>query len=349
MEGRDKRFQAVYKLRGKILNTTNKEIHEIRKNKEIDDLISILRCGIGRDFSLEKLKFSKVVILADADDDGSHIELLFTTLMHEHFKSLIENGNVYIGMAPLYKVSIPNQPIIYIDTKEELADFIKKQIEIQFEIQYENKKLKPSQKTELIEKVLEYQNLINKFKDNYNIDTDIIERVLLMNFYQDEDGALDLGDRIDFIDVGNYNFTIVGFYQDEDNSKEYFLSTTTNDLFLDKLIELQNLFLEISPINFTDKKKNTEIQDTSFIELVDNLLDKIKRNMKISRLKGLGEMNADELWDTSLNPETRRLIQVKLIEDSDLVVQQFMGKDPEYRKEFLKEVFADAMEAVEEV
>ena len=340
--GRDKAYQAVYRLKGKVLNTVNLDSHKIRNNKEIDDLISVLRCGIGRNFDIEKLKFNKVITLCDADSDGKHIELLLSTLVHEHLRPIVEAGMFYISVSPLYKVSTVGKPPLYLNTADDLAKFITKQLGEQFLItDTEEKALNAKDKLKAIKNYLDYQEKIEFFSDHYSIDKTAIEKALLMNFDQEGCG-LNLGKRVEINELETGDISIIGFYIDKDSNEEFFISITSDDEFIDRLSELQDLLIEISTISFINKTSKDVIDDNSYIELIDNLLNKIKRNMRVSRLKGLGEMNPDELWDTSLNPETRRLIRVELLddaEDNDSVITNFMGKDASFRKEFLKGVF----------
>lgn len=320
---------------------------KIRANNEIDDLVSILRCGVGKSLELSKLKFDKVIALADADSDGKHIELLLSTLMHDHLRPIVEAGQFYIALSPLYKLDITSQPTTYLNTEEDLAKFISTQLGEQFIISDEDLvAVKGRGKITAIKNYLKYQKKMEEFADTYSTDLETVEKVLLYNFDQ-ETTELDLGKKIETIELETGQFTFIGFYTDTDTKNEYFLSLTTDDDFIDKLCELQDLLIEISEIRFVDKKSKAAIESNSFIKLIDDLLAKIKRNIKISRLKGLGEINAEELWETSLNPETRRLIRVEMTEDSEMVINNFMGKDSSYRKVFLKEVFKDTLKELE--
>lgn len=343
-------YQAVYRLKGKVLNTVGIDNHKIRANKEIDDLISVLRCGIGRQFDIDKLKFNKVIAMCDSDADGKHIELLLSTLMHEHLRPIIEAGMFYISISPLYKASTTNKPPIYLNTVNDLAKFITNQLGEQFLItDGDLKPLKSKAKFNAIKDYLAYQEKIDLFSDHYSIDKVAVEKALLMNLDQ-ETFAIDLGKRVEINELDSGNLTLIGFYTDATSNEEFFLSVTTDEDFLDRLYELQDLLIEVSEVSFVNKTSKDVIDSNSYIELIDSLLNRVKRNVKVSRLKGLGEMNPDELWDTSLNPETRRLVQVQLLTDEDdneAVISNFMGKDATFRKEFLKEVFRETVAETE--
>lgn len=267
--------------------------------------------------------------------------------MHDHLAPIIEAGQFYIALSPLYKLDITSQPTTYLNTEEDLAKFISTQLGEQFIISDEDLvAIKGRGKITAIKNYLKYQKKMEEFADLYSTDLETIEKVLLYNFDQ-ETTELDLGKKIETIELETGHFTFVGFYTDTDSKSEYFLSLTTDDEFIDRLCELQDLLIEISEIRFVDKKSKIAIESNSFIKLIDDLLIKIKRNIKISRLKGLGEINAEELWETSLNPETRRLIRVEMIEDSETIISNFMGKDSSYRKVFLKEVFKETLRELE--
>ena len=350
-EGRDKEYQAVYKLKGKVKNVFGLEEHKGRQNNEIDDLLSILRCGTGNNFSLEKLKFDKIIILADSDDDGKHIELLTVTLFHEYLPGLIEAGKLFIGISPLYKVAITGKPMVYLNTPKDLAEFFANQIGELFKfIDSDSGKeiTKPSKKTANIAAMLDYQNSLQKAADNYGISPESMEAVFLVNFDQNTAEFDDsVSERIEFKELANGNLGITGFYTNDD--QEYFVSLNVEPAsFVETLTEMQNKFLGAMGCDFVNKRGVTIAHPTLF-QTIQEITDTVRKSVKISRLKGLGEVNAVELWDTALNPETRRLDQVHLIEDSEIIVKAYMGSDPEFRKEFLKETFASAIADAESV
>lgn len=350
--GRDKRYQAVFKLKGKILNTYGMDTTKIRSNKEVDDLISVLKCGIGKNFDINKLKFGKIIMACDSDPDGKHIELLGTTLFHEHFLPIIEAGKFYISISPLYKASITGKPPIYLNTALDLSKFINKQLGESYDIK-NKKKVDASTKEKVIyvDTYLRYQKLLEEFSDKLVLSPNIVERVLVVNYIDTPEGG-DIGN-IDSLELKELSEQILfnGIYTDTEYSNEYFVNFCVSDLdeFLDTLKELKKLYDHISLYEFYDKRNGNIYHCSSKIETINELISKIKKNMRISRLKGLGEMNSDELWETTLNPEKRKLVRVKLTENSVEIIKAFMGNNPEERKSFLKEVFAEAIKDGEEV
>ena len=349
--GRDKAFQAVYKLKGKVLNTVGMDLHKARTNKEVDDFLSVLRCGAGKSLDMEKLKFSKVIALSDSDDDGKHIELLLLSMMHEYLRPVIEAGQFYIAVSPLYKVNITGKPAQYLNTPKDLAKFTANQVSENYvflDAETDKPITNSATKVKVISAFMKYTKAVREYADKISISPTILENVFLANLDQ-LTGDIDLGDRIEISDLGHGKLNFTGFYTDGETSSEYFVSCTmSEDTVLEDLGALQDLLIDTLVVSVTDKKGEI-VEAASRYDLFNKLLDSIKRTTRVSRLKGLGEMNADELWDTSLNPETRRLIRVELLENSEEIVNTFMGKSPDKRKEFLKEVFADAIKDYEEV
>lgn len=345
--GRDRAFQAVYKLRGKVLNTYGMELHKARKNNEVDDLISILRCGTGEDLVIENCKFNKLIVLADSDDDGKHIELLLTTAGHEYLYKLIDAGMFYIAISPLYKVSIPGKPVTFLNTPNDLARFFADQISSSFDFQNEGKAVTNIKtKANFVSKLIKYQTAINDYADKLNITPHVLESVLLRTF-DPETGDLELGDRIEAVELANGNITLLGFFVNE--IEEIFVSITSepNEL-LSNIRDIYDLLVDANELELISKK-GASLSTDSTINMIEEVFEKVKKACRISRLKGLGEINPDELWDTALNPETRRLVRVMPSSTQKETVANFMGKNPETRKEFLKKVFAEAIKDVMEV
>ena len=326
------------------------ELGKARTNKEVDDLISVLRCGAGRNIDMEKLKFSKLIALADADDDGKHIEMLLVTLMHEHLRPIIDAGMLYIALSPLYKVSITGQAPQYLNTTDDLNQFYTDKLTevYNFKDSESGKSVKSLNKlTKMVGTFMKYKSAVHKYAESICIDPSVFEIVFLNN-YDGETGEIDCGERINVTDVSDTRINFTGFYVTDHN--EHFVSCTVDaESFLENLDALQELLLETMEMDVY--RKDTQLDEESQYTMIDDMLNGVKKIARVSRLKGLGEINADELWDTSLNPETRRLIQVQLTDDSEEVMLDFMGgqKTVNFRKEFLKEVFASTLDSENDV
>lgn len=337
---RDKNYQALFRLKGKILNVFNMELYKARNNTEVDDLISILRCGAGKDFDIEKLKFDKIIFVCDSDSDGKHIELLLLTFFNEYFPHLIEAGKVYIGVSPLYKASATNRPPVYLNTTEDLAAFFSEQLSSDFNyVNDSGKTLTKKVRDIYIRDLLEYKKKLDRVSEDLNIESSLIERVFLRNYDFDSGGFEFTPNSTVELDVINEeSLSVLGFYVDDEG--EYFVSVNTEvDTFLEYIDELYQLLLQVADIEVQDKKGNPLVFSTT-IDLVNLMDDKVKRTYRITRFKGLGESNPEDLRKTTMQPESRQLIRIMYTHDTDEIVERFMGKNPSGRKEFLKEVFA---------
>lgn len=264
--------------------------------------------------------------------------------MHEHLRPIIEAGKLYIALSPLYKVSITGQSPQYLNTTKDLHEFYgKKLTEIYTFKDAENGKVvKATNKvTSVVDSFMKYKGAVHKYAESICIDPSVFEIVFLNNF-DPETGDIDYGDRIDVKEVSEERVNFTGFYVTD--SAEHFVSTTVEyESFMENLEYLQGLLLETLIVDVY--RKDTLIEEESQYTMITNMLEGVKKIARVSRLKGLGEINSDELWDTSLNPATRRLVQVQLTEDSEDIVLAFMGgsKTVDFRKEFLKDVFAETL------
>ena len=276
--------------------------------------------------------------------------MLLVTLMHEHLRPIIEAGKLYIALSPLYKVSITGLPPQYLNTPKELSEFYgKKLVEIySFTDSESGKVIKTTSKiTNTVDSFIKYKGAVHKYAESICIDPSVFEIVFLNN-YDPETGDIDCGDRIEVTEVSDTRINFTGFYVTDTN--EHFVSCTVDsEDFLENLDYLQGLLMETLVVDVS--RKDTLLEEDSQYTMISNMLNGVKKIARVSRLKGLGEINSDELWETSLNPETRRLVQVQLVEDSDEIVLAFMGgqKTVSFRKEFLKDVFAETIEGESDI
>jgi len=355
-QGRDRRTQAILPLKGKILNVEKARIDKILSNEEVRSIINAIGTGIGiageeegEGFDINKLRYHKIILMADADVDGSHITTLLLTLFYRFFPQIIENGFLYIAQPPLYKLK-KGRSEIYVKDDEELAKII-----IDFaadEIQFEGKGFTRLQIKELSKKAKEFAELKNSLlKKN---DKQVIDAVLEMELNDDDladenkvkqiEEALKekLGDR--------YNI----YHQFDPMEGEYTIFCERKERFgkvvnkIDanlltsyayrRLIELQKEIKELIgelPVKVSYKTRERQITDID--QLYDVIWDAGMYGVEIQRYKGLGEMNPQQLWETTMNPKTRRLMQV-MLEDAALADEIFsilMGDKVEPRKEFI--------------
>lgn len=271
------------------------------------------------------------------------------TVGAEYLYALIEAGMYYIALSPLYKVTIPGKPVTYLNTTADLTQFFTTQISTSYDFQdvgtgkpINNMKVR----SKFVDNLIKYQEAVKEYADKLNITPHVLETVLLRT-YDPTTGDLDLGDRIDTLELASGNVTLLGFFATE--TEETFISVTAEPSeLLENIDRLYNLLVEATAYDLI-AKKGSELPTDSTINMVETIFAKVKQSCRVSRLKGLGEINPDELWETALNPEKRRLIRVMPSETYKATVNSFMGKNPDTRKEFLKKVFADALKDVMEV
>ncbi len=354
-QGRDRRTQAILPLKGKILNVEKARIDKILSNDEIRSIINAIGTGIGiptaeedEGFDISKLRYHKIILMADADVDGAHITTLLLTLFYRFFPQIIENGFLYIAQPPLYKLK-RGRSEIYVKDDEELANIV-----VDFasdEIQFEGKNLSKLQVKDLAKKAKEYGELkksITKKRDKEVIDA-ILSLGLTEDDLLDESKVKEIVEKLSQM-LPNYNCyyeynQLEGDIEIFCERKERFgkVVNKIDDDFLTsyaykRLSELQKELRGILgelPVKVSYKTR--EVMLENFDQLYDIIWDAGMYGAEIQRYKGLGEMNPEQLWETTMNPKTRRLMQVTL-EDAALADEVFsilMGEKVEPRKEFI--------------
>jgi DNA gyrase subunit B len=271
------------------------------------------------------------------------------TVGAEYLYALIEAGMYYIALSPLYKVTIPGKPVTYLNTTADLTQFFTSQISTSYDF-HDVGTNKPiynlKVRAKFVDNLIAYQEAVKEYADKLNITPHVLETVLIRT-YDPESGDLNLGDRIEMLELASGNVTLLGFYVSD--TDEIFISVTSDpDDLLTNISRLYDLLVEANAYDLV-AKKGADLPTDSTINMIEAIFAKVKQSCRVSRLKGLGEINPDELWQTALNPETRRLIRVMPSETYKATVNSFMGKNPDTRKEFLKAVFADALKDVMEV
>jgi len=354
-QGRDRRTQAILPLKGKIINVEKTRIDKILSNDEIRSIINAIGTGIGlpiqednEGFDLSKLRYHKIILMTDADVDGSHIITLLLTLFYRYFPQLIKNGYLYIAQPPLYKIK-KGKKNIYVKDDNELNKYI-----LSFtveEINLPELDLSKEDIKKLINMAKEYVELNNTVSKrinseilNFLIENNINEDVLL-----DEEKTKELVNNLkgrfkDFniryeIDENEGSFKIVIEKEGKLRKESYHIDLDFLSSYgYIKLLELKDKILnKIKKLPLKVKYKNELIYIHKIEDIFNQLFELGKRGIEIQRYKGLGEMNPEQLWETTMNPKTRRLIQITL-EDAALADEIFtilMGEKVEPRKEFI--------------
>lgn len=329
---RNKYYQAIYRLKGKPLNVYGKDVNDSRKNNEIDDLFQLLKCGTGNNFDISKLKFGKIIILSDSDLDGSHIQMLLMTMFGSYFKPLIEAGRIYIGHAPLYRVTRKGHSPVYLQNESDFHQFVLDETAKLMDIKDDH-----ANKEEVLKVLKKYNSDLDAIHKRTNIDKSTLEWILSYLKYDDEisdDDELPL----DF-DYDKNTFKMNKFVN---NGVEEFLAfavETPMSLLEELFEEVYDAYRFLKEIQFIYSKSDILIRDkVGFIYKVEEELStKLKKSLTILRMKGLGESDAEDLEATTINPANRKLTQITLdgIDDVNSLMNDFMGSNIDFRKEFL--------------
>ncbi len=329
-QGRDRVFQAILPLKGKILNVEKARLDKILKSEEITNMITALGCGIGEEFNEEKLRYHKVIIMTDADVDGSHIQTLLLTFFFRYLRTIVENGYLYLAQPPLYRYKKGKTEIYFKDDRM-MNDFL---IENGVEsLEIEN---------------IGHNDLVGFFKmvDHYKTSLDALERrfaliALIRHFIESPD--------------------IIGLSNEKLYSEvESFLSARGNNI-LSKIIDDEEIHLFVQT---ADGMEELRINDELFsaphfseaqyvynkiqewnldiegdlVKQLEEIKDYARKGSYIQRYKGLGEMNPEQLWETTMTPENRVLLRVA-IEDAEVASDTFtlfMGDEVEPRRNYIE-------------
>mgnify|MGYP003314855586 FL=1 len=376
-QGRDRKTQAILPLRGKILNVIKANPHKILENNEISALITAIGGGYGNPpkdkdfnpsdfFNSDAMRYHKIIIMTDADVDGSHIRTLILTFFYQFMRDIITSGRLYIAQPPLYKVKKGNSENYLLDDKE-LTKFLLTNNKDDLDFNIFDKKKKIQLKEEELNEIIDlaaransaYQNLDLTYLESRFFDQVINTGLFLQDF---------IPSKVDKSQFKNLLANLNNIYKSE-NIKFTFQSMISNELVflqekegynkiikisLEKLLHLRE-FVPESSLTLYNKLGFDKSTDASFgisklsskenftsyglVEFFNTLFEMSKKGQSISRYKGLGEMNPEQLWETTLDRSNRKLLQVKL-EDQEHAERQLimlMGDDVTDRKNFIQD------------
>jgi len=330
--GRDRVFQAILPLKGKILNVEKARLEKILKSDEITNMITAMGCGIGEEYNEEKLRYHKLVIMTDADVDGSHIQTLLLTFFFRHFRDVVEKGYLYLAQPPLYRYKKGKKEIYFKDDSQMNEFLIDNGIE------------------SLEGQTVGHNDLVAFFKmvDHYAGSLDALDRryalVSLIRHFIENPDLISLGAKDLFVKVEEFlnsieNNILTKTINEETNEIHIFVQTKGG---MEELLINDDLFTapHFTEANYVFKK--IQEWDLNFendvIKELENIKEYAKKGAYIQRYKGLGEMNPEQLWETTMTPENRVLLQVT-IEDAEVASDAFtlfMGDEVEPRRNYIE-------------
>jgi DNA gyrase subunit B len=354
-QGRDRSIQAILPIKGKILNVEKARFDKMLANEEIRILISALGAGIGKeDYDIHRLRYHRIIIMTDADVDGSHIRTLLLTFFYRHMPEVIERGHLYIAQPPLFKVA-EGKNEIYIKDEETFNRHLMNRAVAKSEVVVERTGKKMSEKKlgSLLEKIFLCHELIQRIqKKGYPRS---LLNFLLENGIRSKSTFEDKG-KIDNLQkrLRKKGFEVFDLYWDEEHNLYGFEVQESNggkdqrsrvhwDLIAS--VEYRHLFQiyqeiqEMAPPPYTLVEKGRKVTIDQEEGLLQSLNQLGKEGLSIQRYKGLGEMNPGQLWETTMNPETRTLLKVKVEDaiEADETFSILMGDEVEQRRHFIEE------------
>ena len=361
VDARDKAFQAILPLRGKVINSEKNRINKVLSNLEIQSIVTAIGCGIGPEFDIEKLRYHRIIVMTDADVDGSHIRTLLLTFFFRQMKELVERGHIYAAVPPLYRVKIGNQER-FVEKEAHFEELLVRERAKDAEVTDRNGqafKVTETRHQRFVRALTELDGWMSRLRadhgataaefvvahrlaehpattledverllpslgdDEYALGTAGIHDVLLPN------GAPDRVLRVKLVEQETNAATHV----------ELPASLVASPVYAGLQKTYARLLEVVGAPPFVISLGKKTRSAATFGETRDAIIDLAKEGIQVSRFKGLGEMNSEELWETTMNPENRVLVQVS-VEDAalaDRVFSMLMGDEVEPRRLFIEQ------------
>jgi len=360
-QGRDRKFQAILPIKGKILNVEKARFDKMLSNQEIATMISAIGTGIGKDeFAGDKLRYDRIIIMTDADVDGSHIRTLLLTFFYRQMHELVEGGHIYIAQPPLYGVK-DGRKIRYLKNEREMEEHLLQCAtqDVIVTVEKSGMEYGGARLIHLLRQIRERNAVYSKLNRRL-ADSDLLNRLLqfvagegalldngfsLKQLFEDGEVLSELGRVLEEI---GYQYELL---RDEEHGLHSLVITkgvsTKHTINWEGLssVEWQRLFQlysEMAPFDkppFLVGENGSIVSVASREELLDYILSLGKRNLTVQRYKGLGEMNPEQLWETTMNPESRTLLRVSIDDavQTDAIFTILMGDAVEPRRKFIEE------------
>lgn len=365
-QSRDRRFQAILPLKGKILNVEKARLNKVLNNKEIRCILTALGTGIGEEFDISNLRYNKIIIMTDADVDGSHIRTLLLTFFYREMPELVKDGHIYIAQPPLYKVKRGRKEK-YIQTEKQLNNFLIEQALEKTEVyklkkgKKKGKKFTNNQLKKLLNSLVEI-NKYAKYFERKGVDFSKYIHEMDHDSHKFPKYRVKVDNNYHFLQNDSELSKFVSQQEEiqgeaelreEDESKllqksEIGLMEFYEAGELKKLAKkISKLNCEVSDFQIDGKKEpilriernGSEVEEVSTLkEFLDSIFDEAGKGLSFQRYKGLGEMNPQQLWETTMAPENRTIQKVTLedVVEADETFTVLMGDQIEPRREFIQ-------------
>ncbi len=350
-QGRDRRHQAILPLKGKILNVEKARFDKMLASNEIRTLITALGTSIGKDdFDIAKLRYNRIIIMTDADVDGSHIRTLLLTFFFRQMPEIVERGNLYIAQPPLYKLKRGKKELYLKDDQLLLEYLLNEGVEgVTVEMEKSGKILRGKQIIPTLRNIIEFNEHFDKML-NKGINREVLDifvRGKLQNGFADLADLRPLAEKLGqiepeatfevFDDPPRILFTQGNIRSRIDQKVLESLTMYEHKLLIKAYKQVEDI-CNGEQASITVEGKEKEMVE-SRQQLLDYVLNRAKKGQYIQRYKGLGEMNPDQLWETTMDPEKRVLLQVKIEDavEADEIFTVLMGDQVEPRRQFIEQ------------
>jgi DNA gyrase subunit B len=348
VDARDRTFQAILPLRGKVINAEKNRINKVLSNEEIQSMITAIGTGIGEDFDVSKLRYHRIIVMTDADVDGAHIRTLILTFLYRQMPELVDRGHVYIAVAPLYRVKIGSVQR-YVEKESQLEDLLVRERVKDMDVTDragDTQKLTEARYGKFARVLHEFDGWASRLREdfgaaagNFVIDHRIVET-----------GAAGIADALGELEPNGYELSLLS---SDDGGSTLRIVERETGAAASLVVPVELL---ASPIYANVRKTYARLADLvgrppftiafgkktrkaeTFGQLREMALELAKEGIQVGRFKGLGEMDAEELADTTMNPANRMLIRVE-VEDAaaaDQVFSTLMGDQVEPRRAFIE-------------
>jgi DNA gyrase subunit B len=350
IDARDRTYQAILPLRGKVINAEKNRINKVLSNEEIQSMITAIGTGIGDEFDMARLRYHRVIVMTDADVDGAHIRTLILTFLYRQMQELVEAGHIYIAVPPLYRVKVGNQQR-YVEKESQFEELLVRERVKDMDVtdrSGETQKLTEARYGRFVRVLHEFDGWVSRLRAdfgpaaaNFVVDHRLVEA----------DSGLDVAGALAGLEPNGFEFAVLEV--DGDGTHVRVIERETgaaasvvvptellaSPIYANVRLTYARLAEIVGQppfrIAFGKKTRRSE----TFAELREYVLELAKEGIQVSRFKGLGEMDADELADTTMNPANRMLVRVE-VEDAaaaDRVFSMLMGDQVEPRREFIEQ------------